>query len=342
MATIRDHQPERAAPAAALASQVLAGQVRGLARALSWVENDHPLKDDLLARLAPHLGQAYRVGITGPPGAGKSTLVDGLIGQARAQGLRVAVVAVDPTSPFTGGALLGDRVRMAGHALDPDVFIRSMGSRGSLGGLAGTTGEVLQVLDAAAYQLILVETVGVGQSEWAIAQAADTTVLVLTPASGDGIQSIKAGIMEVADLYIINKADLPGAPQAVADVRASLALAPPAAWTPPVVPVVATQGRGLEEAWQAILAHRRYLEGASLAGERRLARVRHQLASLAEVDLQARLERFLQEGPELEAAVERVAAGAEAPGPAARRLVERFLTQSPHVNGRRGNDDGPS
>lgn len=342
MATIRRDQTT-VAPAATLASQVLAGQVRALARALSWVEDGHPLKDELLAHLASRETRAYRVGITGPPGAGKSTLVDGLIGRARAQGLRVAVVAVDPTSPFTGGALLGDRVRMTGHALDPHVFIRSMGSRGSLGGLAATTGEVLQVLDAAAFQLILVETVGVGQSEWAIARVADTTVLVLTPASGDGIQGIKAGIMEVADVYIVNKADLPGAHQAVADVRASLPPAPPGGWTPPVLPVVATQGTGLGAAWQAILAHRRHLgEEERQDGEGRLARARDRLTSLAQADLQARWDRFLQETPELEAAAERVAGGAEAPGPAARRLVERFLAQSPHRNGRRGNHDGPS
>ena len=339
MATTRRDQTTPA-PAAALASQVLAGQVRALARALSWVEDGHPLKDDLLASLALHAGRAYRVGVTGPPGAGKSTLVDGLIGRARAQGLRVAVVAVDPTSPFTGGALLGDRVRMTGHTLDPHVFIRSMGSRGSLGGLAAATGEILQVLEAAAFDLILVETVGVGQSEWAVARVADTTILVLTPASGDGIQGIKAGVMEIADIYVVNKADLPGAHQAVADVRASLPPPAPGAWAPPVLPVVAAEGTGLDEVWQAIQAHRRHLdEDLRRDHDRRLARVRHHLASLAQAELQARWDRYLE--AELEAAVQQVTGGAEAAGQAARRLVERFLTQSPHRNGRRGNHDGP-
>ncbi|HEY8531995.1 MAG TPA: methylmalonyl Co-A mutase-associated GTPase MeaB [Limnochorda sp.] len=338
MATIRRDETT-AAPGAALASQVLAGQVRALARALSWVEDGHPLKDQLLASLAAP-GRAYRVGVTGPPGAGKSTLVDGLISRARAHGFRVAVVAVDPTSPFTGGALLGDRVRMTGHTLDPGVFIRSVGSRGSLGGLAAATGEMLQVLDAAGFDLILVETVGVGQSEWAVARLADTTVLVLTPASGDGIQGIKAGIMEIADIYIVNKADLPGAHQAVADVQASLPPPAPDAWAPPVLPVVATEGTGMDDAWQAIQAHRRYLEADTRASrERRLARVRHELARLALAELQARWDRYLE--GELEAAVAQVARGAEAAGQAARRLVERFLTQSPHRNGRRGNNDGP-
>ncbi|MBO2520073.1 MAG: methylmalonyl Co-A mutase-associated GTPase MeaB, partial [Firmicutes bacterium] len=274
MATRQDSTTQ-AAPAAGLAAQLQAGDQRALARALSWVENDHPLKEALLARCPPSQGTAYRVGITGPPGAGKSTLINGLIAQGRAQGWRVAVVAVDPTSPFTGGAVLGDRIRMASHTLDPDVFIRSMGARGGSGGLAGAVWEVLQLVEAAGYQLLLVETVGTGQSEWAVAQVVDTTVLVLTPASGDGIQAIKAGLMEVADLYLLNKADLPGAHQALAELRASLPPASPQSWQPPVLPVVATQGEGLADVWEAILAHRRALEAGGQGQAAPLAPARH-------------------------------------------------------------------
>lgn len=332
MATRQDSTTQ-AAPAAGLAAQLQAGDQRALARALSWVENDHPLKEALLAHCPPSQGTAYRVGITGPPGAGKSTLINGLIAQGRAQGWRVAVVAVDPTSPFTGGAVLGDRIRMASHTLDPDVFIRSMGARGGSGGLASAVWEVLQLVEAAGYQLLLVETVGTGQSEWAVAQVVDTTVLVLTPASGDGIQAIKAGLMEVADLYLLNKADLPGAHQALAELRASLPPASPQSWQPPVLPVVATQGEGLADVWEAILAHRRALEAGGQGQARRLARARHQLVHQVEAELHARLAQFLQ-APEVETAVRKVVAGTALPGAEARRLVEQFLTQSAPDNGR--------
>ncbi|BAS26928.1 GTPase [Limnochorda pilosa] len=324
--------------AAALSDQLLAGDRRALARAISYVEDDHPLKGDLLARLYPHAGRAYTVGVTGAPGSGKSSLINQMVFQARREGLRVGVVAVDPTSPFTGGAFLGDRVRMLDHTLDPDVFIRSMSARGSLGGLARTTWEVMQVLDAAGYGLILVETVGVGQSEWAIAQVADTTLLVLTPASGDSIQTIKAGVMEIADLFVVNKADLPGADRAQAEVRATLQLGPKTDWTPPVLPVVSTEGEGIDAVWEGILGHRRFLEGAGLREERRRRQLQHELDTLLGLEVHERLQRFLAEGPQREATLDRISRREEAPTLAARRLVDLFLDNPPHGNGRRGND----
>ncbi|MBC7104679.1 MAG: methylmalonyl Co-A mutase-associated GTPase MeaB, partial [Firmicutes bacterium] len=197
-----------------------AGEQRALARVISLVENEAPEKDELLRRLYPRTGGAYVVGLTGAPGSGKSSLVDRLTGLLRRTGRTVGIVAVDPTSPFTGGALLGDRIRMQEHACDDGVFIRSMGTRGSLGGLARTTKDVIRVLDAFGFDYVLVETVGVGQAELDIMHVADTTVVVLTPATGDSIQTIKAGIMEIADVFAVNKADLPGARKLAVEVEA--------------------------------------------------------------------------------------------------------------------------
>jgi GTPase len=207
-----------------LLAELLAGKTAALARAISVVENARPGFERLLARVHRSVGRARRIGLTGPPGAGKSTLMERLVGAYRASGLRVAVVAVDPTSPFTGGALLGDRIRMESIALDNGVYIRSMGSRGSLGGLATSTREVCDLLDAAGFDRILVETVGVGQSELDIARIADTTVLVLVPESGDGIQTLKAGVMEVADVFVVNKADRPGADKLRQEIEITLGI----------------------------------------------------------------------------------------------------------------------
>ncbi len=199
-----------------------AGEARALARAITWVENARPGFEGLLSALHGRVGQAHRIGITGPPGAGKSTLIHALARLLRTRGERVGVVAVDPTSPFTGGALLGDRIRMTGTAGDDGVFIRSMASRGSLGGLATTTREVADLMDAYGFERVVVETVGVGQSELEIAEAADTTVVVLTPESGDSIQAMKAGLMEIADVFVVNKADRPGAARAAGELRTIL------------------------------------------------------------------------------------------------------------------------
>jgi LAO/AO transport system kinase len=232
-----------------LADRVLSGDLRAMARAISLVEDDTPAGAALVQRTFARTGRAYLIGVTGPPGAGKSTLVDQLIRLARARGETVGVIAVDPTSPYSGGAILGDRVRMQAHAGDAGVFIRSMATRGHLGGLTRTTGEVALVLDAAGRDLIVIETVGVGQDEVDIVRLADVSIVTLVPGAGDDVQAIKAGIMEIAEIFAINKADREGADRTAAAVEAMLALNDyaPGAWRPPVVLTEATTGRGIPE-----------------------------------------------------------------------------------------------
>lgn len=275
-----------------LAERVLAGDRRAGARLITQIENQDPLAALALEELYPATGRAYLVGLTGPPGAGKSTLVDHLVAAIRQEGRTVGVIAVDPSSPISGGAILGDRVRMKQHAGDAGVFIRSMSNRGQLGGIALATRSACVVLDALGCEVILIETVGVGQSEVAIAKTADTTVLVMPPNLGDGIQAIKAGIMEVPDVFVVNKADLPGAAQAVAEIRTMLEEGDDLGWRPPVLEtrsLLDLPTSGVPELWQHLQVHRDFLRRTALLAVRRQQQARAEIEQAA----RARLERAL-------------------------------------------------
>lgn len=308
------------------AARVKAGDRRALARLITLLENRDPKARQAVAELYPHTGHAWLVGITGPPGAGKSSLVDLLITAVRREGLTVGVVAVDPSSPFSGGAILGDRIRMKSHSADPGVFIRSMSSRGHLGGLSLATKATCRVLDAAGFDVIVVETVGVGQSEVEIAQAADTTLLVMPPNLGDGIQAIKAGIMEVPDLFVVNKADLPGAQAAANEIRAALSLERVEGWDPPVLLTQSTaasfEASGLQEVWEAIRRHRQYLMDSGELTRRRAQTLREEV-------FQEALNRLLQvareelESPSFDAVMRGVMEKRLDPQEASERLLER-------------------
>ena len=273
-----------------LVSRAREGDARAVARLISLVEDESPLLREVMAGLAPHAGHAQVVGITGSPGVGKSTSTNALVGELRRAGKRVGVLAVDPSSPFSGGALLGDRVRMQDHATDREVYIRSMASRGHLGGLAWTTPQALRVLDAAGCDVILVETVGVGQSEVEIAGLADTTLVLLAPGMGDGIQAAKAGILEIGDLYVVNKADRDGADQVKRDLRSMLALAdrPEGSWKPPIVSTVAAKGEGLDQVVAEIDRHHAWLESSGELERRRTRRARDEIEAIAVTALRAR------------------------------------------------------
>jgi len=263
------------------------GAESALARAISVIEDERPGYEELLHKVYPGARHILRLGITGPPGAGKSTLVGRLARAYSEAGDTVGIIAVDPTSPFTGGALLGDRIRMDDVGNLPGVFIRSMGTRGSLGGIARSTREVATAMDAFGKDRIIIETVGVGQSELDVAGAADTTVVMLVPESGDGVQAMKAGLMEIADIVVMNKADREGADRACREIRAILELKPgtEADWEVPVIPTVARDGAGTEEILAAIEAHRRYIEATGAAAERRRDRARRDLIELLERDI---------------------------------------------------------
>lgn len=262
-----------------LAEAAFDGDRRALARLISVVEEGRPGAARALGLAYPRSGRAYRIGLTGAPGSGKSTLTDGLITALRRDGHPVAVLAVDPTSPFSGGAVLGDRVRMQDHASDPGVFIRSMASRGHLGGLSAAAPKGLTLLDAAGFPFVLIETVGVGQDEVEVADAADTTVVVLTPGWGDGVQAAKAGILEIGDVFVVNKADRPGVDDAVADLRTMLAMGGVRSWAPPILTTVASRGAGLGALLDAVQAHRVHLESGGGLEEGRQARRRGELRS---------------------------------------------------------------
>ncbi|HZT97212.1 MAG TPA: methylmalonyl Co-A mutase-associated GTPase MeaB [Chloroflexota bacterium] len=310
-----------------LAPLILDGSHRAAARAISMIENGDPRADDIVRQLYPHTGHAFTVGFTGPPGAGKSSLVDDIVQLVRGQGCKVGVIAVDPNSPFSGGAILGDRIRMMRHTVDPDVFIRSMGSRGHLGGLALATSRAVQVFDALHMDYVFAETVGVGQSELEVAETADTTVVVLMPGLGDSVQTIKAGIMEIADIFVVNKADHPMVQRTVADLKELLRLdSRPRAWTPPVVRTVATREEGVFELWSAIEKHRRFLEETGEMEARRRRRLEGQIVEIAARQLRERVLGPSSETPEFQRTLGKVVEREIDPFSAASQLVRQSFT----------------
>lgn len=311
-----------------LVAQARAGSPRATARLLSLVEDAHPALREVMAALAPHTGRARTIGITGAPGVGKSTTTSALVRALRVGGERVAVLAVDPSSPFSGGALLGDRIRMQDHAVDAGVFIRSMASRGHLGGLSWATPQALRVLDAAGWDVLLVETVGVGQSEVEIAGLADTTVVLLAPGMGDGVQAAKAGILEVGDVFVVNKADREGADATARDLRNMIGFGAaerePGAWRPPVLKAVAPTGDGIDEVLAALSDHHTWAERT---GTLRRRRVRRAAAEIEAITVTALRERMgdLRDGQRLEGLAAQVADGRTDPYSASDRLLSDLV-----------------
>ena len=317
-----------------LVDRMLAGDRLALARLITRVENRMPGVAEIMRAVQPHLGRAHVLGVTGPPGAGKSTLVDRLTARLRAEGQRVGVIAVDPSSPFTGGAVLGDRIRMQAHTLDPDVFIRSMATRGSLGGLAAATGDVIKLMDAAGFPWILIETVGVGQTELDIIKQADTTVVALVPESGDSIQAMKAGLMEVADIFVVNKADRDGAHALMAELRFSVHLHYSSSvspkdieWEIPVLAAQATNDVGVAELLADVKRHRSVLEQTGALEKRRRARRRSDLRTLLVEEFAVRVAAAIERDPELTATVDAVAEGKLDAYSGVERMLARLLRQ---------------
>jgi LAO/AO transport system kinase len=282
-----------------LAAGVRAGDRRALARAITLVEGRDPLAYEVVRALYPDTGSAYAVGLTGPPGVGKSSLIAALLRELRQAGRSVGVLSVDPTSPFTHGALLGDRIRLTDHFLDPEVFIRSMGTRGHLGGLSEATLQSMLVLDAAGKDVILVETVGIGQSEVGVLGSADTVVLVLMPGSGDAIQALKAGVMEIPDVIAINKRNHPAAKTLLQELRSTLVLEKDAGWTIPIVLTEAVEEEGIEDLWAAVEAHRAFLEASGELDRARRRRLGAEVFALASARAKTHLERAVADDPEL-------------------------------------------
>ncbi len=297
------------------------GEARAVARLITLVENASPELRAVMAALNPLAGRARIIGLTGSPGVGKSTSTNALVRAFRARGSRVGVLAVDPSSPFTGGALLGDRVRMQDHASDRDVFIRSMASRGHLGGLSWAAPQAIRVLDAAGCDVILVETVGVGQAEVEIASLADSTIVLVAPGMGDSIQAAKAGILEIADVFVVNKADRDGTQQTVRDLRNMIALAGPGGWKPPIVPTVAVKNEGLDDLTEQLDRHLAWMEESGELRRRRRARARDEIEAIALTALRERMG-DLRGHQRLDALAEKVLDGSCDPYAAADELVD--------------------
>jgi LAO/AO transport system kinase len=308
-----------------LVEGVRGGDRRALARAITLVENGDPVAYELIRELYAETGKAYAIGVTGPPGVGKSSLISALVRLVRGEERSVGVISVDPSSPFTKGALLGDRIRLADHFLDPEVFIRSMGTRGHLGGLAETTLQAALVLDAAGKELLFLETVGAGQSEVEVITIADTVLLVLMPGSGDAIQALKAGIMEIPDVIAVNKRDHPAAKTMVNEVRSILALDTEREWKPPIVLTEAVHEEGIAELWEAIGEHRRHLEESGTLADRRAANLAGEVFAVASARAKARLESAVAEDEELRRLLGEVQRRELDPLSAVREIMERVF-----------------
>jgi LAO/AO transport system kinase len=308
-----------------LAAGVRAGDKRALARAITLVENSDPLAYELVRDVYAETGRAYTVGVTGPPGVGKSSLISALVRQVRAEDRSVGVISVDPSSPFTHGALLGDRIRLADHFLDPGVFIRSMGTRGHLGGLAEATLQALLVLDASGKELLFLETVGAGQGEVEVIGIADTVLLVLMPGSGDSIQALKAGIMEIPDVIAINKLDHPAAKTMLSEVRSILSLDRERRWRPPIVLTEAMRGENVSDLWAKVEAHRAFLEREGLLEQRRRENLAGEVFAVASARAKAHLERAVADDPELRRLLGEVQRRELDPLTAVREILERVF-----------------
>jgi len=310
-------------PKPSLAERLLAGDKRALARGISLVEDDDPEGWELVREIYPHTGSASVVGFTGPPGAGKSTLIGALVKLQRERDRQVAVLSIDPSSPFRGGALLGDRIRLSEHFLDPGVFIRSMATRGALGGLAEAALQAALLMDAAGKDDVLLETVGVGQAEVDVIDHADSVVLVLIPGSGDSIQALKAGIMEIPDIIVVNKSDHPLTDTMVREIRGVLSLAPQRGWRVPIIKTEAVRGTGVDVLAEKLAEHRAYVESEGTLSERRRRNLMSEVLGLATVRLRQALEASLREDPDVQALLDRVVARELDPASAASAILAR-------------------